>query len=120
MQAGALDFLEKPVDAEALLPLLARGCELHRRRRAVARDLKRAEVLWNELTDAERRTAELVAKGLPNRQAAEILGLSEDTVRSRRASVFGKLELHNAAELSEFLHDMAELRTEAHWWRTAE
>ena len=102
------------------LPLLARGCELHRRRRAVARDLKRAEVLWNELTDAERRTAELVAKGLPNRQAAEILGLSEDTVRSRRASVFGKLELHNAAELSEFLHDMAELRTEAHWWRTAE
>ena len=79
-----------------------------------------AEVLWNELTDAERRTAELVAKGLPNRQAAEILGLSEDTVRSRRASVFGKLELHNAAELSEFLHDMAELRTEAHWWRTAE
>ena len=120
VQAGALDFLEKPVDAEALLPLLARGCELHRRRRAVARDLKRAEVLWNELTDAERRTAELVAKGLPNRQAAEILGLSEDTVRSRRASVFGKLELHNAAELSEFLHDMAELRTEAHWWRTAE
>ena len=104
VQAGALDFLEKPVDAEALLPLLARGCELHRRRRA----------------DAERRTAELVAKGLPNRQAAEILGLSEDTVRSRRASVFGKLELHNAAELSEFLHDMAELRTEAHWWRTAE
>ena len=67
VQAGALDFLEKPVDAEALLPLLARGCELHRRRRAVARDLKRAEVLWNELTDAERRTAELVAKGLPNR-----------------------------------------------------
>ena len=120
VQAGALDFLEKPVDAEALLPLLARGCELHRRRRAVARDLKRAEVLWNELTDAERRTAELVAKGLPNRQAAEILGLSEDTVRSRRASVFGKLELHNAAELSEFLHDMAELKTEAHWWRTAE
>lgn len=120
VQAGALDFLEKPVDAEALLPLLARGCELHRRRRTVARDLKRAEVLWNELTDAERRTAELVAKGLPNRQAAEILGLSEDTVRSRRASVFGKLELHNAAELSEFLHDMAELRTEAHWWRTAE
>ena len=107
VQAGALDFLEKPVDAEALLPLLARGCELHRRRRAVARDLKRAEVLWNELTDAERRTA-------------EILGLSEDTVRSRRASVFGKLELHNAAELSEFLHDMAELKTEAHWWRTAE
>ena len=49
VQAGALDFLEKPVDAEALLPLLARGCELHRRRRAVARDLKRAEVLWNEL-----------------------------------------------------------------------
>ena len=95
-------------------------CDLHRRRRAVARDLKRAEVLWNELTDAERRTAELVAKGLPNRQAAEILGLSEDTVRSRRASVFGKLELHNAAELSEFLHDMAELKTEAHWWRTAE
>ena len=77
VQAGALDFLEKPVDAEALLPLLARGCELHRRRRAVARDLKRAEVLWNELTDAERRTAELVAKGLPNRQAAEIRFISE-------------------------------------------
>lgn len=117
---SAAEFLDGDDPTREGCMLLARGCELHRRRRAVARDLKRAEVLWNELTDAERRTAELVAKGLPNRQAAEILGLSEDTVRSRRASVFGKLELHNAAELSEFLHDMAELRTEAHWWRTAE
>lgn len=100
VQAGALDFLEKPVDAEALLPLLAR-------------DLSDVEALWRQLTDAEQKTAELVAKGLPNRQAAEILGVSEDTVRSRCASVFGKLELHNAAELSEFLHDLSELRMAA-------
>lgn len=118
VQAGALDFLEKPVDAEALLPLLARGCELHHKRRAVARDLSDVEALWRQLTDAEQKTAELVAKGLPNRQAAEILGVSEDTVRSRCASVFGKLELHNAAELSEFLHDLSELRMAANWQGT--
>ena len=118
VQAGALDFLEKPVDAEALLPLLARGSELHHKRRAVARDLSDVEALWRQLTDAEQKTAELVAKGLPNRQAAEILGVSDDTVRSRRASVFGKLELHNAAELSEFLHDLSELRMAANWQGT--
>ena len=47
VQAGALDFLEKPVDAEALLPLLARGVNFIGGEGLSQRELKRAEVLWN-------------------------------------------------------------------------
>ena len=113
LQEGAVDFLEKPVEAEILLPLIDKTCRAHHEIRALKSDLRDAERLWTTLSDAEREAAQLIGKGLPNRQIAELLETTEDAVRSRRASIFLKLDVHNAVELSEFLHDLTDLREAA-------
>ena len=61
---------------------------------------------WNQLTEAEKENARMVAKGLTNQVIAGVRGISERTVRSQRASVYDKLEVENAAELAAFLHDL--------------
>lgn len=115
VQAGAVDFLVKPPEAEALIRVLEKACLMHAERRAVTRDLKRMEEAWAQLTDAERSTAELASKGLPNRQIASVLDVTEDTIRSRRAVIFDKLDVCNAVELSDYLHELESLRKTVTW-----
>lgn len=115
VQAGAVDFLVKPPEAEALIRVLEKACQMHAERRAVTRDLKRMEEAWAQLTDAERSTAELASKGLPNRQIASVLDVTEDTIRSRRAVIFDKLDVCNAVELSDYLHELESLRKTVTW-----
>ncbi len=112
---GAVDFLVKPPEAEELVRVLQRASALHTTRRALQRDLDRLNKIWMTLTEAEKRTAELIGKGLPNRHIAEVLALSEDTVRSRRASIFAKLDVQNAVEISDFLREIERLREQKTW-----
>jgi DNA-binding CsgD family transcriptional regulator len=51
------------------------------------------------LTTRERQVAELVIRGLANREIAALLGVSPNTVRNQLASVFRKANVSNRAEL---------------------
>ena len=62
--------------------------------------------LWETLTPAERQVAGMVAKGLGNAVVAEALSVAERTVRSHKESIYRKLEVENAVELSDFLRDL--------------
>lgn len=53
----------------------------------------------NELTEGERRIAELAATGLTNRQVAEAAFVSPRTVESNLARVYQKLDIRSRAEL---------------------
>jgi DNA-binding CsgD family transcriptional regulator len=53
----------------------------------------------DELTESERRVAELAASGLKNREVAAQLYLSPKTVEATLARVYRKLEIHSRAEL---------------------
>ena len=53
----------------------------------------------NELTDSERRIAELAASGMTNRQVAEASFVSPKTVEANLARVYRKLGIHSRAEL---------------------
>jgi DNA-binding CsgD family transcriptional regulator len=53
----------------------------------------------DELTETERRVAELAATGLKNRQVAAELFLSPKTVEANLARVYRKLDIHSRAEL---------------------
>ena len=64
------------------------------------------------MTAPEREAAELIAKGLSNREIAEVLSTTEEAVRSRRASLFAKLELRNAVELADAVNARRALRAE--------
>jgi FixJ family two-component response regulator len=99
MKAGAMDFLEKPLDHELLLDRVhvALALDSHWRRReaefaAIAERVDR-------LSDRERETLALVIAGESNKSAAEKLFLTERAVEMRRSSIMKKLEVKSLAEL---------------------
>lgn len=59
---------------------------------------KRLEPLIEALTAREHDVLALVADGLPNREIARGLGISEHTVKFHLASIFGKLGVSTRTE----------------------
>lgn len=59
---------------------------------------RRAEPLIESLTTREHDVLALVADGLPNREIAHALSISEHTVKFHLASIFGKLGVSTRTE----------------------
>jgi DNA-binding CsgD family transcriptional regulator len=58
---------------------------------------------WTDLTDTERTVAELVARGMTNKQAGRLLFLSRHTVDYHLRRVFRKLGVNSRVELARAL-----------------
>jgi FixJ family two-component response regulator len=99
MRKGAVDFLEKPVDDQALLRSIARGAHLSRRRRAEQFERTELEELQRSLTAREREVFALITTGLLNKQVGAELGTTERTVKAHRASVMSKMGAGSIADL---------------------
>jgi FixJ family two-component response regulator len=99
MRKGAVDFLEKPVDDQALLSSIARGAHLSRRRRAEQFERTELEELQRSLTAREREVFALITTGLLNKQVGAELGTTERTVKAHRASVMSKMGAGSIADL---------------------
>ncbi len=99
MRKGAVDFLEKPLDDQALLSSIARGANLSRKRRADRLQLVELEELERSLTSREREVFALITSGLLNKQVAAELGTTERTVKAHRASVMNKMGAGSIADL---------------------
>jgi two-component system response regulator FixJ len=98
MKSGVVDFLEKPVDGEALLAAVQLGIA----RSAPDKDQgKRAEILAKlaHLTARERDVFNAVAAGESNKSAAILLGISPRTVEIYRANVMEKMQARSLADL---------------------
>lgn len=99
MRAGAIDFLEKPFEHEALVASIKRALEMRSRslnRHATARA---AEDLLGQLTERERQVFELLVAGKPNKVVAFELDISPRTVEIHRARVMEKSGARSLAEL---------------------
>ncbi|MEK0081831.1 response regulator [Benzoatithermus flavus] len=101
MREGAADFLIKPVGGEELLASVNRALE-HVRSPETVDTLEAADPL-SRLTAREREVVELVAAGLPNKEVAYRLGISQRTVEGHRARAMHKLEIRTLAELVRLL-----------------
>src|SRR5262249_52766603 len=106
MKAGAVDFLTKPVQGEALLSAVRSALARDAENRA-ARDRSRAlHARYETLTPRERAVYTLVVAGKLNKHIATVLGISERTVKSHRAEVMEKMHATSLAELVQFAEQL--------------
>jgi FixJ family two-component response regulator len=103
MRYGAVDFLEKPVDDVMLIEAVSRALEQDAAQRLRHDDAARARELLARLTPREREVCELVARGLLNKQIADLLGTSHRTVKIHRARVMQKLNVDSVADVVRLL-----------------
>ena len=99
IKRGAVDFLTKPVEREALLAAVLTALERDIARREDDRrqhDLRRD---FGTLTARERQVFSQVAVGRLNKQIAASLNTCERTVKAHRAHVMEKLHARSVAEL---------------------
>lgn len=99
MRQGAIDFLEKPVDEDALLGAIRRGAELSRKQREAHTERLQLERRYESLTPREREVFGLITRGLLNKQAGAELGTTERTIKAHRARVMQKMGADSLAEL---------------------
>lgn len=99
MKAGAMEFLEKPVDDGDLLDAIHRALErdtLDIVQRAADLELQRCT---ESLTPREHQVFDEVVTGLLNKQIALRLGIAEKTVKVHRARVMQKMKARSFADL---------------------
>ena len=99
LKAGAVDFLEKPFDSDAILASIEEA--LRRIGKRLGSGLDPAEIAGRAatLSAREREVMDLVAAGHPNKVVAHRLGIAIRTVEIHRARVMEKLGARNLSEL---------------------
>lgn len=99
MKAGAVDFLTKPVEREALFEALQRALTHDAAQRAARTEAERLRVAFATLTPREREVFHRIVAGQINKQIADALGIAERTVKIQRAQLMIKLGAGSAVEL---------------------
>ena len=104
VQRGALDFLVKPFDDDALLQRVSDAFRGEVRRPASRGTRLRAIAA---LTARERQVLDAILEGKTNRVAARDLKVSIKTIEFHRARIMRKLRVDSAAELFRYCLDRA-------------
>jgi NarL family two-component system response regulator LiaR len=98
LRAGAIGYIRKEAEPELLLSAVrsaARGQSVLDPSIAgsVLRDLVRGRLPGNDLTEREMDVLRQLANGRTNRQIAETLVVSEETIKTHVANILAKLQL---------------------------
>ncbi len=98
-KSGAAEFLEKPIDDEALLEALQNAVRQHVRSRERHQADRQARERYAQLSEREREVLGLIVAGLTNKEIGRALDLSPRTVETHRANLFSKLQAESLAQL---------------------
>lgn len=99
MQAGAVDFLEKPVNAADLFSAVERAAVLDRKNREETAGRQSIWERYNRLSKREREVCGLVIAGHLNKQMAYRLGIVEKTIKVHRRRMLLKMKAPTVADL---------------------
>lgn len=99
MKQGALEFLTKPFRDQDLLDAIDQALRKAQDAHAQRQQLQELQTRLDTLNEGERAVLARVVTGLLNKQIAAQLGVSEITVKVRRAALMRKLQAGSLAEL---------------------
>ena len=99
MKKGALDFIQKPFNEEALIALVERMLDHARDAFTGHQQAASREALLAKLTSREAQVLERIVAGRLNKQIADDLGISIKTVEAHRANIMEKLGANTVADL---------------------
>ena len=99
MKAGALEFLTKPLNFDALVSAIRNALQRSSFALALNAEMQELRDRYALLTSRERQVMALVVSGLLNKQVGGELGISEITVKAHRGQVMQKMKANSLADL---------------------
>jgi two-component system, LuxR family, response regulator FixJ len=99
MKAGAIDFIEKPFDEDAILSAVQSALDHAQREERGGEDRAAVTAKLALLSERERQVLEGLISGHPNKTIAYSLGISPRTVEVYRSNLMTKMEAKSLSEL---------------------
>lgn len=99
MKAGAVDFVSKPFNDQALLDRVQQAIDRDRKNRVQRAEQAEIHSRWMRLTPREREVMEMVITGHSNKSIAARLGVSSKTVEAHRAKFMEKMRANSLPDL---------------------
>jgi len=99
MQAGAVDFIEKPFNDQRLLDSVHRAIETDAAQRGHATQIAEIRERMESLTAREKEVMALITQGKRNKNIADELHVSQSTVEAHRAKVMEKMQANTLSDL---------------------
>jgi RNA polymerase sigma factor (sigma-70 family) len=99
VQAGAVDFIEKPFRDQILLDSVHRAIEMDAKKRGDASRLSEIREHLDQLTPREREVLDLVISGMRNKNISEQMGITLSTVEAHRSKVMEKMQADSLSHL---------------------
>lgn len=99
VQNGAVDFLEKPFNNQAMLDSVHRAIEMDAKQRGESSRLQEIEARYDTLTPREKEVMQLVIEGVRNKNIAYDLEISQSTVEVHRSRVMEKMAAKTLSDL---------------------
>jgi FixJ family two-component response regulator len=99
MKKGAIDFIQKPFQEQALVNLVERMLEKAKEAFVGHQQSASRDALLAKLTTREAQVLERIVAGRLNKQIADDLGISIKTVEAHRANIMEKLNANTVADL---------------------